>query len=183
MSTGRASPGRRMDHRRHETVDRTRVGRTDVAVVWARTEDGCARVLGADGYARLHRNPDHGEAVHESERAVRHRARWRAGAGIRDSPDARGLSGPFGCLNEARFGIAWGAMGAARSALDAGISRARSARFLVRLSAHGSSFRSAWPTHSWSTRRGCLWHFISGDSGRRCTDAGTDQRRQAQQRA
>ncbi|MCP5083925.1 MAG: acyl-CoA dehydrogenase [Alphaproteobacteria bacterium] len=28
-------------------------------------------------------------------------------------PNARGLSGPFGCLNKARFGIAWGAMGAA----------------------------------------------------------------------
>ncbi len=28
-------------------------------------------------------------------------------------PEARGLSGPFGCLNKARYGIAWGAMGAA----------------------------------------------------------------------
>ena len=28
-------------------------------------------------------------------------------------PDARGLGGPFGCLNKARFGIAWGALGAA----------------------------------------------------------------------
>ena len=28
-------------------------------------------------------------------------------------PNAAGLSGPFGCLNRARFGIAWGAMGAA----------------------------------------------------------------------
>ena len=30
-------------------------------------------------------------------------------------PKARGLSGPFGCLNKARFGIAWGAMGAAEA--------------------------------------------------------------------
>ncbi|MCH9693614.1 MAG: acyl-CoA dehydrogenase [Gammaproteobacteria bacterium] len=30
-------------------------------------------------------------------------------------PDASGLSGPFGCLNRARYGIAWGAMGAAES--------------------------------------------------------------------
>ena len=30
-------------------------------------------------------------------------------------PNARGLSGPFGCLNKARFGIAWGALGAARA--------------------------------------------------------------------
>lgn len=28
-------------------------------------------------------------------------------------PDIRGLKGPFGCLNKARYGIAWGAMGAA----------------------------------------------------------------------
>jgi glutaryl-CoA dehydrogenase len=29
-------------------------------------------------------------------------------------PNAKGLGGPFECLNEARFGIVWGAMGAAR---------------------------------------------------------------------
>jgi glutaryl-CoA dehydrogenase len=28
-------------------------------------------------------------------------------------PDAKGLAGPFACLNSARFGIVWGAMGAA----------------------------------------------------------------------
>jgi glutaryl-CoA dehydrogenase len=28
-------------------------------------------------------------------------------------PNARGLGGPFGCLNKARYGIAWGALGAA----------------------------------------------------------------------
>jgi len=28
-------------------------------------------------------------------------------------PNAKGLGGPFGCLNKARFGIAWGTMGAA----------------------------------------------------------------------
>jgi len=28
-------------------------------------------------------------------------------------PNVKGLSGPFGCLNKARFGIAWGALGAA----------------------------------------------------------------------
>ncbi|MEE8042048.1 MAG: acyl-CoA dehydrogenase family protein, partial [Pseudomonadales bacterium] len=28
-------------------------------------------------------------------------------------PNAKGLGGPFGCLNRARFGIAWGSMGAA----------------------------------------------------------------------
>jgi glutaryl-CoA dehydrogenase len=28
-------------------------------------------------------------------------------------PEGRGLAGPFGCLNRARYGIAWGALGAA----------------------------------------------------------------------
>jgi glutaryl-CoA dehydrogenase len=28
-------------------------------------------------------------------------------------PEARGLAGPFGCLNKARYGISWGALGAA----------------------------------------------------------------------
>ena len=33
-------------------------------------------------------------------------------------PDIRGLKGPFTCLNSARYGIAWGALGAARSSLE-----------------------------------------------------------------
>ncbi|OZB81218.1 MAG: acyl-CoA dehydrogenase, partial [Microbacterium sp. 14-71-5] len=41
-------------------------------------------------------------------------------------PGAEGLSGPFGCLNEARYGIIWGAMGAARSCLEAALDRATS---------------------------------------------------------
>jgi glutaryl-CoA dehydrogenase len=34
-------------------------------------------------------------------------------------PNASGLKGPFGCLNRARYGIAWGAMGAAEACFDA----------------------------------------------------------------
>ncbi|MFO1237792.1 MAG: acyl-CoA dehydrogenase [Alphaproteobacteria bacterium] len=34
-------------------------------------------------------------------------------------PNVKGLKGPFGCLNRARYGIAWGAMGAAEACLDA----------------------------------------------------------------
>ena len=39
-------------------------------------------------------------------------------------PHARGLSGPFACLTEARYGIVWGALGAARACLDAAVARA-----------------------------------------------------------
>ncbi|HEX8621841.1 MAG TPA: acyl-CoA dehydrogenase [Allosphingosinicella sp.] len=34
-------------------------------------------------------------------------------------PDASGLAGPFGCLNRARYGIGWGAMGAAEACFEA----------------------------------------------------------------
>ncbi|UTT69120.1 acyl-CoA dehydrogenase family protein [Arthrobacter sp. DNA4] len=39
-------------------------------------------------------------------------------------PGARGLSGPFSCLNEARYGIIWGAMGAARDSYEAALAYA-----------------------------------------------------------
>ncbi|WP_123686941.1 acyl-CoA dehydrogenase family protein [Amycolatopsis thermoflava] len=39
-------------------------------------------------------------------------------------PGVTGLKGPLSCLNEARYGITWGAIGAARSALAAALSHA-----------------------------------------------------------
>jgi glutaryl-CoA dehydrogenase len=39
-------------------------------------------------------------------------------------PEVRGLKGPLSCLNEARYGIVWGAMGAARSALESALAYA-----------------------------------------------------------
>lgn len=40
-------------------------------------------------------------------------------------PGARGLSGPFSCLNEARYGIIWGAMGAARDSYESALAYAQ----------------------------------------------------------
>ena len=37
-------------------------------------------------------------------------------------PNAKGLRGPFECLNEARYGIIWGAMGAARDSYETAVS-------------------------------------------------------------
>src|SRR3546814_1914865 len=34
-------------------------------------------------------------------------------------PEVQGLKGPFGCLNRARYGISWGALGAAEFCFDA----------------------------------------------------------------
>ena len=36
-------------------------------------------------------------------------------------PDVEGLKGPFGCLNNARYGIAWGALGAAEACWHAAL--------------------------------------------------------------
>jgi glutaryl-CoA dehydrogenase len=36
-------------------------------------------------------------------------------------PNVKGLKGPLSCLNEARFGIVWGAMGAARTCFDVAV--------------------------------------------------------------
>jgi glutaryl-CoA dehydrogenase len=41
-------------------------------------------------------------------------------------PEARGLGGPLSCLNEARFGILWGTMGAARACFESARDYARS---------------------------------------------------------
>ncbi len=43
-------------------------------------------------------------------------------------PEVRGLRGPLSCLNEARFGIIWGSMGAARSCLATALDYARERR-------------------------------------------------------
>jgi len=40
-------------------------------------------------------------------------------------PGARGLGGPFACLNEARYGIIWGAMGAARDCYESALAYAK----------------------------------------------------------
>jgi glutaryl-CoA dehydrogenase len=40
-------------------------------------------------------------------------------------PNVIGLKGPLGCLTQARFGISWGALGAARACYDAALSYAR----------------------------------------------------------
>src|SRR3546814_6567811 len=43
-------------------------------------------------------------------------------------PDVEGLKGPFGCLNRARYGIAWGSMGAAEACYHAARSDRKSTR-------------------------------------------------------
>ena len=91
----------------------------DVAVVWAQTDEGIR------GFVVPTNTPGF------SAPEIKHKLSLRASAtgelvldGVRlpESamlPEARGLKGPLSCLNEARYGIVWGALGAARSSLEA----------------------------------------------------------------
>ena len=98
----------------------------DLAVVWAKDEDRVVRGFlvptSADGFTAT---PIDGKfAMRASIQCdvTLESVRVPASAML---PEARGLSAPFQCLNEARYGIVWGAMGAARSCLEAAIGRSR----------------------------------------------------------
>jgi glutaryl-CoA dehydrogenase len=90
----------------------------DVATVWARTDDGIRGFLVPRGTAGFTATDIHRKlslrASTTSELAL-DGVRLPSSAML---PGARGLSGPLGCLNEARFGIVFGAMGAARDCLE-----------------------------------------------------------------
>ncbi len=86
----------------------------DVFIVWAKTDDGVIR-----GFI-LERGMD-GLSTPKIEGKFSLRAS-ATGEVVMDEvfvpeenllPGAKGLKGPFGCLNKARYGISWGALGAA----------------------------------------------------------------------
>jgi len=90
----------------------------DVAVVWARAEDGVRGfVVPTDTAGFSAPEITHKMSLRASvtSELVLEDVRLPASAML---PEARGLSGPLGCLNEARFGIIFGAMGAARDCLE-----------------------------------------------------------------
>lgn len=98
----------------------------DVAVVWANTDEGVRGFLVPTDAAGFTATPITGKlAMRASIQCdiVLDGVRVPADAQL---ADARGLRGPFSCLNEARYGIVWGAMGAARACLEAAVARARS---------------------------------------------------------
>ncbi|MCZ4555636.1 acyl-CoA dehydrogenase family protein [Rhodococcus maanshanensis] len=90
----------------------------DVAVVWARTDDGIR------GFLVPADSP--GFSAPEIKHKLSLRASVTAELVLEDVrlpesamlPEARGLSGPLSCLGEARFGIVFGALGAARDCLE-----------------------------------------------------------------
>jgi glutaryl-CoA dehydrogenase len=90
----------------------------DVAVIWARADEGVV------GFAVPADVP--GFAAREIRRKMSLRASVTGEISLDDVrlpdadrlPGAVGLKAPLGCLTEARFGIVWGALGAARDCLD-----------------------------------------------------------------
>ncbi len=87
----------------------------DVAIVWAKVEEGITGFIVEKGTPGFTTSDIHGkfsmrasitsELVFEDVRLGKNN----------HLPEARGLRGPLSCLTQARYGIAWGALGAARS--------------------------------------------------------------------
>lgn len=90
----------------------------DVAVVWAQTDEGVRGFLVETSSPGFRATPIEPKL---SMRASIQCDIALDGVRVPESmrlPDARGLRAPFECLGEARFGIAWGALGSARDALE-----------------------------------------------------------------
>jgi glutaryl-CoA dehydrogenase len=91
----------------------------DIAIVWAKDEGGKIRGLiverGMEGFTtpETHnkwslRASATGELVFDNVKVPKENI----------LPNVSGLKGPLGCLNQARYGIAWGALGAAMDCYD-----------------------------------------------------------------
>ena len=98
----------------------------DVMVVWAQTGDGIRGFLVPAGTPGVTATPI--EPKLSMRASIQCDIKFDA---VRLGPDAIlpgaiGLRGPFSCLNEARYGIAWGAMGAARDSYEAALEYAGS---------------------------------------------------------
>jgi len=93
----------------------TNGGIADLAVVWARTDDGVRGFLVPRGTP--------GFSTRDIERKLSLRASVTSELILDDCrlpadavlPEVRGMRGPLSCLTEARYGIVWGSMGAART--------------------------------------------------------------------
>lgn len=97
----------------------------DIAIVWANTDDGIRGFIlpkGSKGFTTsdIHKKISLRASI-TSELSFAD-VRLPADAQL---PLAKGLAGPLACLNEARFGIIWGAMGAARTCYETALEYAK----------------------------------------------------------
>ncbi|MGI8847322.1 MAG: acyl-CoA dehydrogenase family protein [Candidatus Dormibacteria bacterium] len=100
----------------------------DIAVIWAQTDEGIRGFIvetSAMGFSArdIHQKLSLRASV-TSELALES-VRVPASAML---PEVRGLRGPLSCLSEARYGIAWGVLGAARSCYLAALEYSRERR-------------------------------------------------------
>jgi glutaryl-CoA dehydrogenase len=100
----------------------------DVAVVWARTDEEKNPVRGfliptnSAGFSATDITPKLSMRASIQCDIMLEDVRLPQSAML---PEAHGLGGPFACLNEARYGIIWGAMGAARDCYESALAYAK----------------------------------------------------------
>ncbi len=103
----------------------TNGGMAHLAVVWAKTEDGIRGFLverGTSGFTTS--DIHHKLSLRASVTSELHFEDCRIPA-ANMLPNVRGLRGPLSCLNEARYGIAWGATGAACACYETALDYAK----------------------------------------------------------
>ena len=90
----------------------------DVAIVWARTDEGIRGFLVEKGTPGFSSSEIHGKMsmrVSVTSSLAMTDCRVPASAML---PGAQGLKGPLACLSQARFGIGWGVLGAAMDCFE-----------------------------------------------------------------
>jgi glutaryl-CoA dehydrogenase len=98
----------------------------DVATVWARTEDGAINGFlverGMPGFEAPEMHHKMSLRASVTSELVLHDVRVPEENRF---PEINSLRGPLSCLNEARYGIVWGAVGAGRACLEAALDYAK----------------------------------------------------------
>jgi glutaryl-CoA dehydrogenase len=93
----------------------------DVAIIWAATEDGIRGFVVPTDTSGFTATPITGKLSMRASVQCDITLEGVRLPGDAVLPAVVGLKGPFSCLNEARYGIMWGAMGAARDAYDSAL--------------------------------------------------------------
>jgi glutaryl-CoA dehydrogenase len=96
----------------------------DVAVVWAATDEGVRGFLvprGTPGFSAPEIDKKLSLRASVTSELILDDVRLPASALL---PEATSLRGPLSCLNEARYGIVWGAAGAGRACFEAALAYA-----------------------------------------------------------